>query len=285
MNGTAESVSTWDHLTTALAAVRSQMPEPPELAIVAGSGLGAIGERVTGATRIPYSAIPHMPTPRVKGHAGELVLGRVGGCRVAVLSGRVHAYEGHPLDDVVFGVRLLARLGAPVALLTNAAGGIRPAFVPGTLCRITDHLNFTGQNPLVGLNDERLGPRFPDMSRAYCLDLGARLEAVAKVRGIALQRGVYAGMRGPSYETPAEVHMLDVLGASVVGMSTVPETIALQHMGVRVVGISVVSNLASGVGTEPLDHSEVKEVANEAGPRLLDLVEGFASSVAQGGEA
>ncbi len=275
--------STWDQLTAAVAAGRPRLTEAPRLGIVAGSGLGAIGERVSDATRIPYADVPHMPTPRVKGHAGELVLGQVGGCPVIVLSGRVHAYEGHPLDHVVFGVRLLARLGAPAVLLTNAAGGILPAFVPGTLCRITDHLNLTGQNPLVGLNDDRLGPRFPDMSRPYCPELGARLERVAASRGISLQAGVYAGMKGPSYETPAEVRMVGVLGASVVGMSTVPETIALQHMGVSVVGISVVSNLASGVGSAPLEHSEVKEVANEAGPRLLDLVEGFAASLVQDG--
>ena len=228
------------------------------------------------AVRIPYGQIPHMPSPSVVGHAGELVLGQLEGLPVAVLSGRVHAYEGHPMTDVVFGARLLARLGCPRVLLTNAAGGIPSHLGPGSLCRVIDHLNFMGANPLTGPNVEALGPRFPDMTAVYSPALGARVEAAADAAGVPLAQGVYAAMSGPSYETPAEIRMLKTVGASVVGMSTVPEAIALRHMGVEVTCISVVSNHAAGIGDEELDHSEVKTVALQAGPRLLALVRALA---------
>lgn len=268
------------HLDEAVAAVRQRSAVTPSLGVVAGSGLSALAGLVADAVRIPYAEIPHMPTPTVSGHAGELVLGKLEGLPVAVLSGRVHAYEGHPMADVVFGVRLLGRLGAPAVLLTNAAGGIHPWFKPGTLCRLTDHLNLLGVNPLRGPNEDALGPRFPDMSRVYDHDLGARIDAAAASRGVSLEHGVYAALGGPSYETPAEIRMLRVLGASVVGMSTVPEAIALNHMGVRVGAISVVSNHAAGVVEQVLDHADVKDVALEAGPRLLSLVRGLAAGLA-----
>jgi len=270
-------------LDEAVAVVRRASALVPALGIVAGSGLGAIGDLVEGATAIPYGEIPHMYAPTVVGHAGKLLLGTLAGLPVAILSGRVHAYEGHAMGEVVFGVRLLARLGAPRVILTNAAGGVQPWLPPGSLCRIVDHINLSGQNPLVGPNPSDLGPRFPDMSHGYCPDLGRAIERAAAAAGVPLHTGVYAAMSGPSYETPAEIRMLRVLGASLVGMSTVSECIALNHMGVRVGGISVVSNLAAGVSAKALDHSEVAEVANEAGPRLLAVIRTLAQHLAEAG--
>jgi len=264
----------------AVAYIGSKWQGSPHLGIVAGSGLTALGELIDDAVRIPYQDIPNMPRTAVVGHAGELVLGELEGLSVAVLSGRVHRYEGHPLSDCVFGVRMLGRLGAKRVLLTNAAGGIRPEFVPGTLCRITDHINATGENPLFGLNLDALGPRFPDMTEAYSSKLGETLEEAAQAVDVSLERGVYAMMCGPSYETPAEINMLRVQGATLVGMSTVPEAIALRHMGVELVGLSVVSNHAAGVGSGTLDHSEVKEAAAAVGPRLLKTIRAFAASLA-----
>ncbi|MGM0578757.1 MAG: purine-nucleoside phosphorylase [Myxococcota bacterium] len=269
-----------ERLDAAVEAVRGRWGHTPGLGIVAGSGLGAIGTLVEDAVRVPYAEIPHMPEPSVVGHAGELVAGHIEGLPVAVLSGRIHRYEGHPLDDVVFGVRLLGRLGAPAVMLTNAAGGIAPWLVPGSLCRVVDQLNMTGESCLMGPNVDDLGPRFPDMSRVYDAEVGRRIEDAAAEAGVVLHHGVYACMPGPAYETPAEVRMLRVLGASVVGMSTVQEATALRHMGVRVGAISVVSNPAAGVGAELLDHAEVKEVADEAGPRLLAVVRHLARGLA-----
>ncbi len=280
-----EAVDIIARLDGARATIRARCAEPPVLGIVAGSGLGAIGELVKGAVAIPYADIPGMPVTTVIGHAGELLCGEIAGLRVAVLSGRIHRYEGHPLGDVVFGVRLLAHLGVTSVLLTNAAGGIRPWLGPGCLCRLVDHINMTGENPLQGPNDERLGPRFPDMSHIYDAELGARIDQAATRAGVTLNHGVYAMMSGPSYETPAEVRMLGLLGASVVGMSTVPEAIALRHMGVRVAAISVVSNAAAGVKDTLLDHGDVKEIANEAGPRLLAVIESLAAGLSQAGPA
>lgn len=268
-------------LDEAVAVIQDKAPAAPVLGVVAGSGLGMLGDLFDDAVRFPYGEIPHMPVPSVEGHAGELVLGNLEGLRVAVLSGRAHRYEGHPMDDVVFGVRMLGRLGTANVLLTNAAGGIPPWLGPGSLCRIVDHVNMMGENPLRGPNVDGLGPRFPDMTHAYCPDLGERMDRAAADAAVTLHRGVYAAMMGPSYETPAEIRMLRTLGVTCVGMSTVPEAIALRHMGVRVGGISVVSNAAAGVGSDLLDHSEVKDVALEAGPRLIRIVRSLAKQLAQ----
>ena len=268
------------HLHEAKAAVQARWSGTPALGLVAGSGLSALGDLVSDAERIPYGDIPHMPGTAVVGHAGELVLGQLEGLPVAVLSGRVHRYEGHPLSDCVFGVRLLGLLGTPRVLITNAAGGIKPSFRPGTLCRLTDHINTTGESPLHGPNIEALGPRFPDMTHAYCPQFGATIDAAAADAGVTLERGVYAMMCGPSYETPAEIRMLATQGATLVGMSTVPETVALRHMGVTVGGISVVSNFAAGIGDSILDHSEVKEAAAAVGPRLLATLRALAARLA-----
>lgn len=277
--------SATDHLSALSAArdfVRSRTALVPSLGIVAGSGLGALAGLVEGATRIPYAEIPGALAPTIIGHAGELVLGHLEGLPVAVLSGRVHGYEGHTPDEVVFNVRLVALLGAKRFLVTNAAGGIDPWLLPGSLCRITDHLNLTGKNPLTGPNIAELGPRFPDMSHPYGKTLGKTLERAAEVAGVQLFAGVYAGLTGPSYETPAEIRMLRVLGASLVGMSTVHEAIALNHMGVELTGLSCVTNHAAGVSAQLLDHAEVADVANQAGPKLLKLVRAFARLLAEG---
>ena len=263
-------------LEAATSYVGARWSHQPRLGVIAGSGLGSLGDLVDGGAKLPYDEIPHMPAPTVAGHAGQLVLGELEDLPVAVLSGRVHRYEGHPMEEVVFGARLLARLGCPAVLLTNAAGGIPPELVPGSLCRLTDHINLMGENPLVGPNVQALGARFPDMTAVYSVELGRRLEEAAASAGVSLHNGVYAAMAGPSYETPAEIRMLRTLGVTVVGMSTVPEAIALRHMGTQVCCISVVSNAAAGVGDAELDHSEVKDVALEAGPRLLAVVRAFA---------
>ncbi len=274
------SAAVLERLDEAVALVRRFTSVVPKLAIVAGSGLTTLADLVEGAVRLPYGEIPHMLAPTVAGHNGELVIGALEGLPVAILSGRIHAYEGHSADAVVFGVRLLGRLGAGRVLLTNAAGGILPSLGPGSLCRIVDHLNLSGRNPLIGPNVAGLGPRFPDMTYGYCPQFGAEIERAAAAASVPLFAGVYAGMSGPSYETPAEIHMLRVIGATMVGMSTVPECIALNHMGVKVGGISVISNYAAGVSPAPLDHAEVAEVAKKAGPRLLTLLRSLARDLA-----
>jgi purine-nucleoside phosphorylase len=248
----------------------------PVLGIVCGSGLSAMGDLVENAVSIDYGKIPHMPQPKVAGHAGKLVLGELHGTPVAVLCGRVHVYEGWPLWQVVFGVRLLARLGVDSVLLSNAAGSLNKSIGPGSLCIIEDHINLMGVNPLLGPNIDELGPRFPDMSTVYDKELAVLMDRAASLESAELERGIYAAMLGPSYETPAEVRYLGIIGATLVGMSTVPEATALRHLGVKVIGISVVSNLASGVSSQPLDHSEVKEIANAVGPVLTRVVRRFA---------
>lgn len=239
---------------------RSQGGSAFRIGVVLGSGLGAFGDGLQDLIQIPYADIPGMPTPRVAGHAGTLCLGRVEGIPLACLQGRVHAYEGHPIGDVVFGVRLLHALGCRAVLLTNAAGGIRRGLAPGDLLVITDHLNWMGTNPLVGPNDPA-GPRFLDLSRAYDPALVDAAERAAAAVGVPLTRGIYAAMLGPSYETPAEIRMLERLGADAVGMSTVPEVIALRHLGVRVGAVSCITNLAAGLTTSSLDHAEVEATA------------------------
>lgn len=245
-----------------------------------GSGLRGVSDAISGAARIDMKDIHGMPTPRVEGHGGALVSGLLDGVAVTCLTGRVHAYEGHSLSDVTFGVRLLGALGCHAVLLTNAAGGIASSLRAGDLMLIEDHLNLTGQNPLVGPNDPR-GPRFPDMTEAY--DRGLRHSAIHAARGlgVALHRGVYAGVMGPSYETPAEIRMLRTLGADAVGMSTVPEVIALRHLGVRVGAVSCISNMAAGVTGESLSHAEVEATAAGARATLVSLMSAWVRSIAE----
>jgi purine-nucleoside phosphorylase len=245
--------------------------------VVLGSGLGAWAEDLLVLIKIPYAEIPHMAASSVVGHAGNLCLGRITlpdgrGVPVACLQGRVHLYEGHAIERVVFGVRLLARLGCRSVLLTNAAGGLDATWSPGDLMLVTDHLNLMGRNPLAGPNDDTLGPRFPDMTEAYDRELSQYAREASRETGVALREGVYAGLLGPTYETPAEVRMLRGLGADAVGMSTVPEVIALRHMGIRAAAVSCITNLAAGLSPGKLDHSEVEETAKKSRARFTALL-------------
>jgi purine-nucleoside phosphorylase len=268
--------STAARLDDCVFAVRKRYSgESPKIGVVLGSGLGAFADDLEDVVKIPYRDLPHMVPAGVKGHAGNLCFGDAGGVAVACMQGRVHAYEGHSIDTVVHGVRVMARLGIPTVLLTNAAGGLDPAMRPGDLMAITDHLNLTGTSPLVGPNDDVLGPRFPDMTAAYDPELRALLREVAAKAGIPVREGVYAAMMGPQYETPAEIRMLRLLGADAVGMSTAHEVIALRHMGVRVGALSCITNLAAGVSKTPLSHAEVEATAASRQGALTTLLTGW----------
>ncbi len=268
-------------LDEAVAVVRARRAATPVIGVVLGSGLGAFGDTLADLVRVPYADIPHMPVSRVVGHAGNLCLGQAGGVEVACMQGRVHLYEGHEPERVVFGVRLLARLGCKAVLLTNAAGGIHPGFSPGDLMLIVDHINLTGRNPLLGANDDALGPRFPDMTEAYDRRLREVARHAARAEGLTLLEGVYLANLGPTYETPAEVRMARALGADAVGMSTVPEVIALRHMRVPVAAISCITNLAAGISPTPLDHGEVEQVANRTRQDFVRLVSRWVSLAAK----
>jgi purine-nucleoside phosphorylase len=259
-------------LEYARAWVRGRTEHRPVVGVVLGSGLGALADRVESRVVIPYEEIPEFPATSVPGHAGRLVVGLLSGVPVAMLQGRVHLYEGASAEDVTFGVRLLGRFGARSLLLTCAAGAVNPAFAPGQLVRIVDQLNLTGANPLTGPNDDRLGTRFPDMGAPYDARLGELLDACAARVGPALPSGVYAGLAGPSYETPAEIRMLRTLGADLVGMSTVLEVIAARHAGLRVAALALVTNLAAGLATAPIDHEEVLAAGAGARERIGPLL-------------
>lgn len=230
----------------------------PTIGVVLGSGLGGLVDDIEISGAVPYGEIPGFRQSTVEGHAGRLVVGKLAGKSIVVMQGRVHLYEGYPASDVVFPVRMMVRLGASRLIVTNAAGGVNPDFDEKEIMMITDHLNLTGSNPLVGANDMALGPRFPDMTNAYDPELRRIAREVAEDVGITLREGVYAGLLGPSYETPAEIRMLTTLGADAVGMSTVYEVIAANHMGASVLGFSCISNKAAGLATGPLTHDEVK---------------------------
>ncbi len=252
--------------------IRGRSPLRPSIAVVLGSGLGAFAAELSEAVEIPYPEIPGWPSSTAVGHAGKLVLGKLGEQPVAVMAGRVHLYEGYTPGQVVFGVRVLAKLGIRSMVFTNAAGGINLSLERGGLVLISDHINLQGSNPLAGPNDDSLGPRFPDMSDAY--DAGFRRIAhdAAAGLGIALGEGVYAALLGPSYETPAEIRSLRALGADLVGMSTAPEVIAARHMGVRVLAISCVTNMAAGILPEKIRHEEVLETGEAVRETLVRLL-------------
>jgi purine-nucleoside phosphorylase len=265
---------------TAAEFIESRITLRPRIAVVLGSGLGDFAYKLENPSTVLYSDIPGWPRSTAIGHAGKLVVGAINGLPVAVLSGRVHVYEGYTAQQVVFGVRALARIGVDSLVLTNAAGGINPAYQPGQLVLIADHINLLGQNPLTGPNDEALGPRFPDMTEAYSKEFREFAHAAGKDIGLDLAEGVYAAVPGPSYETPAEIRYLRSIGADLVGMSTVPETIAANHMGMKVLGISCVTNLAAGVTGQKLDHEEVLKVGrhsrnSELGPLLKTRPDAF----------
>jgi len=244
----------------------------PQIALVLGSGLGAFADEFNGATRIPYAEIPYFPRSTAIGHAGQLVIGKVGAIAVAGMQGRVHLYEGYSAKDVAFPIRVFARMGVKAVILTNAAGGIKREFTQGRLVVISDHINLQGVSPLTGPNDERFGLRFHDMTAAY--DKRFREMAVSEGNrlGIGMNEGVYAGLAGPSYETPAEIRYLRTIGADLVGMSTVPEVIAARHSGMRVLGISCVTNAAAGILDQPLNHVEVLETAERVKGQFISLL-------------
>lgn len=252
--------------------LRSRIGEPPRIAIVLGSGLGVLADRAESAFAIPYREIPHHPEPAVAGHAGQWIVGELGGVRAAFLQGRCHYYEGHDMEVSTFSIRVLQRLGTEILILSASTGGIAPGLRAGDLVLITDHLNLLGTNPLRGPNDPELGPRFPDMSEVYSQRLRKLAMSQAQAQGIELKPGVYAAMTGPSYETPAEIRMLRTLGADVVGMSTAHEAIVARHGGMEVLAFAVVANVAAGLSDQPIEHSEVVAVGNAAGRTLGDLL-------------
>ncbi len=256
-------------------AVRARAGALPATAIVLGSGLGDFAGSLTDATSIKYSDLPHWPASSVPGHEGRLVIGAAAGRRVAALAGRCHLYEGYDGKTVTFATRVLGLLGVKHLLLTNAAGGVKTTLSQGALMVIDDHINLTGVNPLAGPNDDRFGPRFPDMSAVYSPRLRGVADVSAAAAGVALAHGVYAALIGPSYETPAEIRYLRAIGADAVGMSTVPEAIVARHMGIEVLGISCITNMAAGVLPQPLDHGEVMETARRVRGQFIALLEGI----------
>lgn len=259
--------------------IEQQTAIRPAIGLILGSGLGVLAEEIEDAVKIPYETIPYFPVSTVEGHAGQLVIGRLSGKNVVAMQGRFHYYEGYSQQEVVFPVYVMKFLGIKTLIATNAAGGMNPSFAPGDLMIITDHLNMTGDNPLIGPHVPELGPRFPDMSRAYDPELVKLAEKVAERLNIRIQKGVYAGVSGPTYLTPSELIMLRNLGGSAVGMSTVPEVIAANHTGLRVLGISCITDMAIGEELEPLTHEQVVEVANRTRPRFIRLVKGIVEEV------
>jgi purine-nucleoside phosphorylase len=270
---TMKSVELFDRIETSVHALQRRVLEPPAIAIVLGSGLGDLADRLTGAFVIPYTEIPHFPVPTVHGHRGNLIVGTLGSKRIAALQGRFHYYEGHDLEAVTFPVRVLGALGVKTLILTAAAGGIDPRYRTGDLVCLSDHLNLLGSNPLRGPNDDRLGLRFPDMTQVYSLELRKLAEEEAARLRLSLREGVYACLPGPSYETPAEIRMLRALGADVVGMSTVPEAIVARHSGMDVLAFALVTNAAAGITGAKITHEEVIEAGREAVQRLGHLIE------------
>ena len=261
--------------------VRSKTALRPEIALVLGSGLGAVADSMADAIRIPYREIPHFPPSTAIGHAGRLVIGRIAATPVAVMQGRVHLYEGHSIKDVAFSIRVFGRLGIRAVILTNAAGGISSDLRPGCLVLVRDHINLQGVSPVAGPNDERFGPRFFDMTTAYDTEFQRIAQAEAKLLGLWLGSGVYAALLGPSYETPSEIRYLKTIGADLVGMSTVPEVVVARHMGIRVLAVSCVTNLAAGLSSQPINHEEVLEIGARVQKELVALLTAVIPRIAE----
>lgn len=259
----------------AVAAIRRLAPVRPRIGLILGSGLGELADQIQPSVTIPFQEIPHFAVSTVPGHKGELVIGQLEGQTVAAMRGRVHYYEGWPMDQVTFPVYVMRQLGVELLILTNAAGGLNPGFSPGDLMLITDHLNLTGDHPLMGANDDLLGPRFPDLTYAYDQPLGLRLKAAAKQLAISLQEGVYAGISGPNYLSKAELRALLYLGADALGMSTVPEAIAASHCGLKVLGLSCITDMANPDLLEPPSHEQVLRVAEAIKPAFISLLRRF----------
>jgi purine-nucleoside phosphorylase len=267
----------FDESAEAARAIGWRSEQKPTVGVILGSGLGTWADTIATSDVIPYGEIPGFGVSTVAGHAGRLVIGTRAGVCLAAMQGRIHAYEGHALERVVHPVRTLWQMGIRTLIVTNAAGGISPNLKPGELMLIRDHINLTGRNPLVGHNDDRFGPRFPDMTEAYDRELRRVAVAAASDAGFALDEGVYVGVLGPTYETPAEIGAFGRLGGDAVGMSTVPEVIVARHMGMRVLGISLITNAAAGLGEEKLDHADVQVVAAAGAERLGLLLDGVLS--------
>lgn len=260
-------------MNEALDYIRSKTDFKPAIGIILGSGLGELAQRIENPVTIDYRDIPHFPISTVEGHKGCFVMGEICGKNIVCMQGRFHYYEGYSMKQVVFPVYIMKQLGAKTLIVTNAAGGINKSFSPGDLMLLSDHINLLGTNPLIGKNDDELGPRFPSMTEGYSSRLRKIAKTAAEQIKISLQEGVYAAMTGPSYETPAEIRFLRTIGADAVGMSTVPEVIAANHCGMEVLGISCITNMASGVTDKPLNHDEVIEITHKASERFIAFVE------------
>jgi purine-nucleoside phosphorylase len=267
-------MSYYDDVREAADAVRGRIGEVPAIGVVLGSGLGDFARSLDDRVAVPYGDLPHWPKSNVIGHDGKLVVGKSHGRLVAALAGRVHLYEGRDAQTVTFAVRALGLLGVRMLILTNAAGGVNTSFSQGALMVIDDHINLTGANPLTGPNEDRFGPRFPDLTEVYSSRLRAIADQAGNAVGLRLSHGIYVALLGPSYETPAEIRYLRTIGADAVGMSTVPEAIAARHMGMEVLGISCITNMAAGVLPEPLDHADVLETARRIRGQFIALLEG-----------
>ncbi len=278
-NGIKETTLVLNKLQETIAFIRSKTNTKPKVGIVLGSGLGSFVKEIEIELTLPYKDIPNFCPPTVEGHSGNLIFGKVHGQTVAVLQGRVHYYEGHSMEEVVFPVRTLAMLGIESLILTNSAGGMGANMQAGDFMILEDHINLMGNNPLMGPNIKELGPRFPDMSEAYDSRLRSTMEQVLQKQGTRYHKGIYCGVSGPTYETPAEVRYLKLIGGSAVGMSTVPETIAANHLGLRVAALSCITNLAAGISTEKLSHDEVTETAKRVEQQFSSFLKEFASSI------
>jgi purine-nucleoside phosphorylase len=262
----------FDKIQLAAEFLKKQIKTKPEIGLILGSGLGVLADEIQSAVRIPYEQIPNFPISTVEGHAGQLVFGMLNNVQVVAMQGRFHYYEGYRFSQVTFPVRVMKELGVTRLIVTNAAGGVNKEFSPGDLMLITDHINNMGSNPLIGQNDSKLGPRFPDMSEAYSKELITKAKTIAARIGLKLQEGVYIGNTGPTYETPAEVRMIRQWGGDAVGMSTVPEVIVARHSGLEVLGISCISNMAAGILDQPLNHEEVIETTEKVKANFLHFV-------------
>jgi purine-nucleoside phosphorylase len=275
-----ESAAYFERVEAAASEVRRRAGSGvPDVAVVLGSGLGDFAGQLKDAVSIPYGDLPNWPASKVIGHEGRLVIGTLGGKRVAALSGRAHFYEGHDLRTVTFATRVIGRLGVKTLILTNAAGGIHVDLTPGMLMIMDDHINLIGSNPLVGPNEDQFGVRFPDMSEVYSKRLRGLADTVARAQGLRVGHGVYVAVHGPSYETPAEIRFFRTIGADAVGMSTVPEAIVARQMGIEVLGISCITNAAAGVLPQPLNHAEVMEVAQQVKGAFAALLEGIIAGI------
>lgn len=267
--------TTYNQVQEAVEFLKGKLPLAPEIGLILGSGLGVMADAMENAVSIPYEQIPNFPVSTVEGHASELVYGTINGRHAVVMKGRFHLYEGYDVKEVTLPIRVMKELGVHTIVVTNASGGINTSYEPGNLMLISDHINFMSRNPLIGPNEPELGSRFPDMSEAYSKALRQVAREVADEQGISLQEGVYVGLLGPNYETPAEIRMFRALGADAVGMSTVPEVIVARHAGLRVLGISCISNMAAGILDQPLSHAEVMETAKRVKDQFIRLVKGI----------